>query len=131
LPGKGDAGRKLAIKDLWAGDDSLLFHTNNRNKESFDANLKNEKDLAIVKKTHCKANVLIHNFRPGVMERPGLNYATVHSINPNVVYAEVSGYCSEGDWKNLPGQDLFCNRNQGLTGLAIITMKTRRQWVWQ
>lgn len=49
-PGTGDAGRKLAIKDMWVGDDSLLFHTINRNKESFTANLKDAKELDIIKK---------------------------------------------------------------------------------
>ena len=49
-PNGGDAGRKLAIKNLWAGDDSLLFHTINRNKESFTADLKDPADLLIVKK---------------------------------------------------------------------------------
>ena len=48
-PGKGDAGRKLAIKNLWVDDNSLLFHTINRNKESFTADLKNEEDLQVLK----------------------------------------------------------------------------------
>src|SRR6476661_8377751 len=73
-PGSGDAGRKLSIKDLWVDDSSLLFHTINRNKESFAADLKNPADLAIVKKIIEKADVLIHNFRPGVMQKIGLDY---------------------------------------------------------
>src|SRR4030095_15832992 len=68
-PGKGDAGRNLAIKNLWVDDSSLLFHTVNRNKESFTADLKNAEDLELVKKLIRKADVLIHNFRPGVMEK--------------------------------------------------------------
>src|SRR5690349_2194634 len=61
-PGTGDAGRKLAIKNLWVDDSSLLFHTINRNKESVTVNLKDEEDLALVKKLIAKADVLIHNF---------------------------------------------------------------------
>src|SRR5690349_4618884 len=60
-PGSGDAGRKLAIKNLWVDDSSLLFHTVNRNKESFTANLKDAAELEIVKKLIAKADVMIHN----------------------------------------------------------------------
>lgn len=117
-PQGGDAGRKLAIKNLWAGDDSLLFHTINRNKESFTADLKDPADLLIVKKLIEKADVLTHNFRPGIMEKVGLDYASVKGINPRLVYAEISGYGKEGPWKNKPGQDLLL---QAVTGLAYTT----------
>lgn len=117
-PGKGDAGRKLAIKDLWSGDDSLLFHTINRNKESFAANLKNEEDLAIVKKLIAKADVLIHNFRPNVMEKIGLGFEAVQLINPRLIYAAISGYGTTGPWKDKPGQDLLL---QSISGLAYTT----------
>lgn len=117
-PGTGDAGRKLAIKNLWVDDSSLLFHTVNRNKESFTADLKNESDLALVKKMIGKADVLIHNFRPGVMEKSGLDYNCAKEINPKLIYAEISGYGKEGPWKNKPGQDLLL---QSMTGLAFTT----------
>lgn len=117
-PVTGDAGRKLAIKNLWVDDSSLLFHTINRNKESFAADLKNAEDLIILKKLIAKADVLIHNFRPGVMEKNGLDYATVKAINPKLVYAEISGYGKRGPWKNNPGQDLLL---QSMTGLAFTT----------
>ena len=117
-PDGGDAGRKLAIKDLWVGDDSLLFHTINRNKESFTANLKDPADLAIIKKLVAKADVLIHNFRPGIMEKTGLGYKDVQATNPRMVYGEISGYGKTGPWKGKPGQDLLL---QALTGLAYTT----------
>ena len=75
-PDTGDAGRKLAIKNLWVDDSSLLFHTVNRNKESFTADLKDANDFELVKKLIKKADVLIHNFRPGVMEKTGLDYVS-------------------------------------------------------
>ena len=117
-PGSGDAGRKLAIKDLWVDGSSLLFHTINRNKESFAANLKDSGDLAIIKKIIAKADVLIHNFRPGVMKKLGLDYTVVKQINPTLVYAAISGYGSKGPWKDKPGQDLLL---QSITGLAYTT----------
>jgi len=117
-PGTGDAGRKLAIKNLWVDDSSLLFHTINRNKESITADLKKIEDLELVKKLIAKADVLIHNFRPGVMEKTGLDYAAVRRINPKLIYAEISGYGKTGPWKNKPGQDLLL---QSMTGLALTT----------
>lgn len=114
-PHKGDAGRKLAIKNLWVDDNSLLFHTINRNKESFTADLKNETDIATVKKLIAKADVIIHNFRPGVMEKTGLGYEAVKKINEKIIYAAISGYGKTGPWKNKPGQDLLL---QSITGLA-------------
>ncbi|TWI85126.1 crotonobetainyl-CoA:carnitine CoA-transferase CaiB-like acyl-CoA transferase [Lacibacter cauensis] len=117
-PGTGDAGRKLAIKDLWVDDSSLLFHTINRNKESFTADLKNEEDKAVLYKLIAKADVLIHNFRPDVMGKNGLDYATVQQLNPKLVYAEISGYGKKGPWKNKPGQDLLV---QSMAGLAYTT----------
>jgi CoA:oxalate CoA-transferase len=117
-PGKGDAGRKLAIKNLWVDDNSLLFHTINRNKESFTADLKNEDDVKLVKKLMKKADVVIHNFRPGVMEKTGLSYEAVKEINAKIIYAVISGYGKVGPWKNKPGQDLLL---QSITGLTNTT----------
>jgi len=117
-PKTGDAGRKLAIKNLWVDDSSLLFHTVNRNKESFTADLKNADDLELVKKLVKKADVLIHNFRPGVMEKTGLDYTAVSAINPRIIYTEISGYGKEGPWKTKPGQDLLV---QSMSGLAYTT----------
>lgn len=117
-PQGGDNCRKLAIKDLWVDDNSLLFHTINRNKESITADLKNKEDLERVKKMIAKADVLIHNFRPNVMEKIGLGYETVCAINPGIIYGEISGYGKLGPWKNKPGQDLLL---QSMTGLAYTT----------
>ncbi len=117
-PNGGDAGRKLAIKNLWIGDDSLLFHTINRNKESFTADMKNPDDLAVLKKLIAKSDIIIHNFRPGVMEKNGLGYEDVLKINPAAIYSSISGYGKTGGWKNKPGQDLLL---QSIAGLAFTT----------
>ena len=117
-PNVGDAGRKLSIKNLWVDDSSLLFHTINRNKESFAADLKNADELQVIKKLIAKADVMIHNFRPGVMEKIGLGYDQVQGMNSRIIYAAISGYGKEGPWKNKPGQDLLL---QSMTGLAFTT----------
>src|SRR5215216_5488790 len=77
-PKGGDACRQLSIKNLWANDgSSLLFHTINRNKESFAADLKNPDDVLLIKELVKDADVITHNFRPGVMEKVGLSYDAV------------------------------------------------------
>ena len=115
-PVKGDACRQLAIKNLWFDESSLLFHTINRNKESFTADLKDPQDLEIVKKLIAKVDVVTHNFRPGIMDKLGLDYESVKKINEKIIYAEITGYGKKGPWKNKPGQDLLL---QSLSGLAF------------
>src|SRR5215471_8968567 len=73
-PGQGDLCRQLYISNLQLDGDSTLFHSINRNKQSFAADLKNPEHLAQVGKLLSKADVMIQNFRPGVMDRIGLGY---------------------------------------------------------
>ncbi|WP_316810027.1 CaiB/BaiF CoA-transferase family protein [Pedobacter heparinus] len=117
-PVKGDACRQLAIKNLFVGEDSLLFHTINRNKESYAADLKNPEDLDLLKKLIARADVMTHNFRPGVMEKIGLDYETVQHINSKIIYAVVTGYGNQGPWAAKPGQDLLVQSVSGLTQLS-------------
>jgi crotonobetainyl-CoA:carnitine CoA-transferase CaiB-like acyl-CoA transferase len=117
-PDGGDLCRRLYISDLELDGDSTLFHSINRHKESFAADLKNEQDLAEVFQLLRKADVVIHNFRPGVMERLGCDYESVVKINPHVVYGEITGYGKEGPWRNKPGQDLLVQSLSGLPWLS-------------
>jgi CoA:oxalate CoA-transferase len=117
-PGVGDAGRQLAVKDIFVEGDSMTFHTINRNKESYTADLKSKEDLDKVRKLLLKADVLTHNFRPGVMEKIGLSFENVHALNPRLVYGVVSGYGSEGPWRSKPGQDLLVQSMSGLAWLS-------------
>ena len=116
-PDTGDLCRNLYISDTDLDGDSTLFHAINRNKESFAANLKDEGDLKLVKKLICKADILTQNFRPGVIERIGLDYESVKKINPKIVYGSISGYGNKGPWKDLPGQDLLAQSRSGLVWL--------------
>lgn len=117
-PGTGDICRTLYTSDLIMNGESSVFHTINRNKESFAIDFKQPEELAKLKKLLAKADVVMHNFRPGVMERIGLSYEEVQKINPNVIYASISGYGSKGPFKDLPGQDLLL---QSLTALTWLT----------
>src|SRR6478672_10612469 len=105
-PGSGDLCRQLYISNLELDGDSTLFHSINRNKQSFAADLKNPDDLKRVKQLVERADVLIQNFRPGVIERLGLGYESVRTLNPRLVYGAVTGYGNHGAWRDKPGQDL-------------------------
>lgn len=117
-PGTGDICRTLYTSDLIMNGESSIFHTINRNKESFAIDFKQADELEKLKKLLAKADVVMHNFRPGVMERVGLSYDDVKKINPNVVYAEISGYGNHPDLKDLPGQDLLLQSLTALTWLS-------------
>jgi CoA:oxalate CoA-transferase len=117
-PDGGDLCRQLYINDCRLDEDSMLFHTINRNKQSFAANLKLPDELARVRKLIARADVMITNFRPGVMKRLGLDFESVRAINPRLVYGAISGYGNTGPWVDKPGQDLLA---QSLSGLLHLT----------
>jgi crotonobetainyl-CoA:carnitine CoA-transferase CaiB-like acyl-CoA transferase len=117
-PRGGDQCRAMAVADQWVADDSLLFHTINRGKSSVAADLKSEADLDAVKALIASADVMIHNFRPGVMERIGLGFDAVAALNPRLVYGVVSGYGTQGPWRDLPGQDLLAQARSGMVWLS-------------
>jgi len=117
-PGTGDICRQLYVSDVRIEGESTIFHAINRNKQSYAADLKKPDDLEKVKKLIRQADIMLHNFRPGVMERIGLDYETVRQLNPRMIYGEVNGYGSEGPWRDLPGQDLLVQSLSGLTWLS-------------
>lgn len=116
-PGAGDICRQLYISNLSLDGDSTLFHSINRNKQSYAADLKHPADLAKVKQLIARADVLIQNFRPGVMERLGLGAETCAALNPRLVYGVVTGYGRAGPWAGKPGQDLLAQARSGLVWL--------------
>lgn len=116
-PGTGDICRQLYVSNLELDGDSTLFHSINRNKESFAADLKSPADRAVVERLITRADVLIENFRPGVMERLGFSSARCTELNPRLVYASVTGYGAEGPWVDKPGQDLLAQSVSGLVWL--------------
>ncbi|GAB3913984.1 CaiB/BaiF CoA transferase family protein [Mucilaginibacter boryungensis] len=117
-PGTGDICRHLYTSNVILNGESSVFHAINRNKESFAADIKDEADKKLIWELVKKADVVMHNFRPGVMERLGFDYASVKTVNPSVVYGEISGYGNDGPWKDKPGQDLLLQSLSGLTWLS-------------
>ncbi|GAB1580310.1 CaiB/BaiF CoA transferase family protein [Phyllobacterium phragmitis] len=116
-PDGGDLSRRLYLSDTEIGGDSTIFHAINRAKESLAIDLKNPDDLAALRKLLARADVLIQNFRPGVIGRLGLDYEAVSRINPRLVYASISGYGEEGPWVMRPGQDLLAQSRSGVMWL--------------
>jgi crotonobetainyl-CoA:carnitine CoA-transferase CaiB-like acyl-CoA transferase len=117
-PETGDICRHLYTSNVIMNGESSVFHAINRNKESFTADLKNEADKQYVWELIKKADVVMHNYRPGVMERLGFDYESIKAINPEVIYGEISGYGDVGPWKDKPGQDLLLQSLTGLTWLS-------------
>jgi crotonobetainyl-CoA:carnitine CoA-transferase CaiB-like acyl-CoA transferase len=97
---------------------SAFFMLANRNLRSVTLNLKSERGLEAARKLAEKADVIIENYRPGVMDRLGLGYEAVQQSNPRVIYASGSGYGSDGPYRHLPGQDLLI---QAISGLGANT----------
>lgn len=117
-PETGDICRQLYTSDTILNGTSTVFHAINRNKESMVLDLKSESHKQIIRDLIARADVVLHNFRPGVMERLGFDYASVREINPTVIYGEISGYGKEGPWVKRPGQDLLLQSLTGMTWLS-------------
>ncbi len=117
-PITGDICRQMYTSDTILNGTSTVFHAINRNKESVALDIKDDADRAVIRDLIAKADVVMHNFRPGVMERLGFDYSQVREINPNVVYAEISGYGKQGPWAKKPGQDLLLQSLTGMTWLS-------------
>ncbi len=113
-PPKGDWMRFFALGNLYKAGESGSFLSFNRNKRSINIDLKKPEGLAVVKRLIEKADVVVENFRPGVMDRLGLGYETLKENNPRLIYCASSGYGQTGPYRDRPGQDLLL---QAMTGL--------------
>ncbi|MBL9073692.1 CoA transferase [Tabrizicola sp.] len=116
--GTGDLSRHLYLTDTRIGGESTIFHAINRNKRSVAVDMKSETDRAAIRDLVRGADVVLQNFRPGVMDRLGFGYEAVRAINPKVVYGSVTGYGTEGPWVDLPGQDLLAQARSGMMWLT-------------
>ncbi len=117
-PKNGDLCRYLYLSDTEIGGVNSLFQAINRNKESFCANMKDANDREKLMKLVSEADIVLQNFRPGVIERLGFDYESLRKLNPDLVYGSVSGYGNKGPWVSRPGQDLLAQSLSGLTWLS-------------
>lgn len=116
-PGAGDQTRR-AMGFKMKGDDSLGYLNMNRNKRSLALNLKSEAGRQLLLRLAKTADVLVENYRPGVMRKMRLGYADVTAIRPEIVYASISGFGQEGPWADRPGFDLMA---QAMSGIMSVT----------
>ena len=114
-PQRGDETRSWT--PFWNGE-STQFVSFNRNKRSLSLNLREEEGLEIVRKLAADADVMIESFRAGALERMGLGYEAISSINPGIVYCSISGYGRTGPMAEKPGYDLIIQAYSGLMDLT-------------
>lgn len=113
-PLTGSVERNLTGRGQWIEGKSVLDLVVNRGKRSLAINLKHEKARDILDRLFATADILTHNFRPGVMERLGLGFEELHERFPRLVYGAASGYGEDGPYVDRPGQDLLV---QAMTGM--------------
>jgi CoA:oxalate CoA-transferase len=115
LPEIGDESRHFGP---YKEDESAYFMMLNRNKKSVTINLKSAEGLEILKALIPKCDVIVENFRPGVMERLGLDEHTVQKLNPSIIYARISGFGQNSPLKEWPAFDLVIQAMSGLMSLT-------------
>jgi crotonobetainyl-CoA:carnitine CoA-transferase CaiB-like acyl-CoA transferase len=109
-PGTGDETRTFPpIRD----GESHYYLAVNRGKKSIVVDLKSPDGLALVKDLAAKCDVLVENYRPGVMERLGLGYEALKAINPRLIYCSISGYGQTGPLKDRPSFDIVLQAMSG------------------
>lgn len=114
-PKVGEWERGLRAMGELLGGDSPFFLAMNRNKRSITVNLKDERGKAIIRDLVKEADVVIENFRPGVMDKLSLGYEDLKQVNPSIIYAAGSGWGQDGPYVKRPGQDLLI---QVMSGMA-------------
>ncbi|MPV86485.1 CaiB/BaiF CoA transferase family protein [Ostreibacterium oceani] len=118
-PGIGDLARKLGADEaLNAVNMGASFLAQNIGKQSLTINLKTPDGKTLFKELVSSADVVVENFRPGVMERLDLSYDTLSQINPSIIYCAISGFGQDGPMHELPAYDQII---QGLSGIMDIT----------
>lgn len=115
MPGFGEEGRHFAPH---VNGESAYFALLNRGKRSVTINLKAPEGIGLIQQLAADADVLVENFRPGVMERLGLGQAKMRAANPRLIYASISGFGQDGPFRDWPAFDLVI---QAMSGMMSIT----------
>ncbi|MDZ7785276.1 MAG: CaiB/BaiF CoA-transferase family protein [Halioglobus sp.] len=112
-PGIGDLMRYVGAT---CNGVSALFQNVNRGKRSIAVDLKSPEGLSVVQRLSTEVDVILHNFRPGVAERLGVDYATLAALNPELIYLSVSGFGHSGP---MAGKAAYDNVVQAFAGVAL------------
>src|SRR5207247_587138 len=113
-PGRGDGIRYAGTRPPELG--SLNFVGLNRNKRGITVDIGQEAGCPLVRRLVAQADVLVENFRPGVMERHGLGYEALAAINRRLVYCSITAFGPRGPLAQKPGMDLILQATAGLMG---------------
>ncbi len=115
-PGKGDDSRAFAPP--YQGDEAAYFLSVNRNKKSVVLDLKDARGREVLGRLIDSADVLVENFRPGVMDRLGYGYEAVKARRPSLVYCSISGFGATGPYKDRGGYDAIAQGEAGIMDLT-------------
>lgn len=114
-PGKGDDSRAYPPFDKGI---SAYYANINRNKKSIALKLRDDKAKDVLRKLIKKSDVFVENFKPGTIDKMGFSYETVKKLNPNIIFASISGFGQTGPYRLLPGYDVIA---QALSGMMSVT----------
>jgi crotonobetainyl-CoA:carnitine CoA-transferase CaiB-like acyl-CoA transferase len=117
-PPQGGDQTRGAMGFKLKGSDSMGFLNMNRNKRSITLDLKSDSGRQVLYRMVKEADILVENYRPGVMKRLGTDYETLSAINPKLVYVSISGFGQTGPWAARPGFDLMA---QAMSGIMSVT----------
>jgi crotonobetainyl-CoA:carnitine CoA-transferase CaiB-like acyl-CoA transferase len=117
-PQGGEAGRSLLHGASNDGHDSWYFLLFNANKKSVTVNLKSERGLALVKDMAKRADIMVENFAPGAIERLGLGYDAVRSVNPGIIYAQLKGFGTGGPYEKNLAFDMIAQATGGVMSIT-------------
>ena len=117
-PPKGAFERSWAGMDAFQEGVSIFFLLGNRNQRGIQLDLRKDKAREVVRRLIAEADVLIENYRPGVLAKLGFGYEDAKKINPRLVYCSCTGYGSTGPYQKRPGQDLLL---QAMSGMAMLS----------
>lgn len=115
-PGSGDIARNAGA--IYLGDESAIFLTFNRGKRSLAIDLSKEEGRAAFFEVAKTADVFLENYRPGTSKRLGIDYGSLRSLNPRLVYASITAFGSDGPYVNRPANDPII---QAMSGAMAIT----------
>lgn len=114
-PSQGDTMR---LREPFLKKESMQYLILNRNKQSLTLNLKRPEALGIFHKLAAESDAVLESFRPGVVQRLGVDYESIKKINPKVIYCSITGYGQNGPYRDVPGHDI---NFLGVSGILSMT----------
>jgi CoA:oxalate CoA-transferase len=120
-----DRGDQLRSWGPFEGEHSYYFMTLNKNKKSLALDLKSEQGIEITKQIIQESDILVENFRPGLMDKMGFSWESVHQINPRLVYCSITAYGQTGPFKTKAGFDVSVQGDTGFMDITGFDLPTR------